>query len=427
MRLAPKANQDLRTPFGSWECCPIRPVMRPRPAHTMSRAWRCFARLDYPLGIADTLLAPGMLAVSLGDVAARDLCEQSLAIFRKFGDVWSMARAEQVLARVSVLQGDYSTARLSYEESLAVDRELGFKPGMAATLAELGYVSYRLGNLERATACYIEAVSLSQDVGLQNQGANAQFGLAQVALSGSDPQAARVLFQESLFAYRKMNDAAAVAVCLAGLAQVQTSTGQPKRAARVLGAADALLETSGARLNWHDKLYYDDSIKTIRDRLDQVTFAAAWAEGRVMQTEQAIAYALAEPVSGPGAQHPLPSLTPLRAAKEQFGGLTAREREVAALVAQGSSNREIAKLLVVSERTVGAHISNILSKLEFASRTQIATWAIAKGLSKSPGKLTRPTKSVVKSSHALRAGLLVLPRRCPALPQGEIRITSRKT
>jgi non-specific serine/threonine protein kinase len=270
-----------------------------------------------------------------------------------------------------------------YEESLAVDRELGFKPGMAATLAELGYVSYRLGNLEQATACYTEAVSLSQNVGLLNGGANAQFGLAQVALSEGDPQAAKTLFQEGLFAYRRINDAAAVAICLAGLAQVQISTGQPMRAARVLGAADALLETSGARMNWHDKLHYDSSIKTTQDQMEQVAFAAAWAEGRVLQTEQAIAYALAEP-SEPGAQHPLPSLTPLRAAKEQFGGLTAREREVAALVAQGSSNREIAKLLVVSERTVGAHISNILSKLEFASRTQIATWAIAKGLSKSP-------------------------------------------
>ena len=78
----------------------------------------------------------------------------------------------------------------------------------------------------------------------------------------------------------------------------------------------------------------------------------------------------------------MPSLTPLRAAKEQFGGLTARKREVAALVAQGNSNREIAEALVVSERTVGAHISNILSKLGMISRTQIATWAIGKGLAR---------------------------------------------
>jgi DNA-binding NarL/FixJ family response regulator len=66
--------------------------------------------------------------------------------------------------------------------------------------------------------------------------------------------------------------------------------------------------------------------------------------------------------------------------KQAFGGLTIREREVAVLIAQGKSNREIADTLVVSERTVETHISSILSKLGFTSRTQIATWAIEKGL-----------------------------------------------
>ncbi|MGO8949494.1 MAG: helix-turn-helix transcriptional regulator [Ktedonobacterales bacterium] len=65
---------------------------------------------------------------------------------------------------------------------------------------------------------------------------------------------------------------------------------------------------------------------------------------------------------------------------EQFGGLTEREREVAALLGQGKSNREIADLLVVTSRTVEKHIENILSKLGFASRAQIAVWASEKGL-----------------------------------------------
>jgi DNA-binding CsgD family transcriptional regulator len=73
-------------------------------------------------------------------------------------------------------------------------------------------------------------------------------------------------------------------------------------------------------------------------------------------------------------------LSPARARKQAFGGLTTREREVAELIAQGKSNREIAGVLVVSERTVETHISSILSKLGFTSRTQIATWAIEKGL-----------------------------------------------
>ncbi len=73
-------------------------------------------------------------------------------------------------------------------------------------------------------------------------------------------------------------------------------------------------------------------------------------------------------------------LTPERAARQAYSGLTAREREVAALIAQGKYNREIADMLVVSERTVDAHVSNIMFKLGFTSRRQIAAWATEKGL-----------------------------------------------
>lgn len=78
----------------------------------------------------------------------------------------------------------------------------------------------------------------------------------------------------------------------------------------------------------------------------------------------------------------LPPLTPRRAAKRAYDGLTRRERQVAALVAQGKSNREIAGALIVSERTAATHVGNILNKLGFTSRAQIASWAVEKGLLK---------------------------------------------
>jgi two-component system nitrate/nitrite response regulator NarL len=77
-------------------------------------------------------------------------------------------------------------------------------------------------------------------------------------------------------------------------------------------------------------------------------------------------------------------LTPLRAAKQAHGGLTAREREVAALIAAGKTNREIAETLYTSERTVATHVSNILGRLDLTSRTQVAAWAINRGLTR-PG------------------------------------------
>jgi DNA-binding CsgD family transcriptional regulator len=72
--------------------------------------------------------------------------------------------------------------------------------------------------------------------------------------------------------------------------------------------------------------------------------------------------------------------TALQAAKQAYGGLTARERDVAALIARGLSNRAIAEELIVGERTVATHVTSILAKLDFTSRSQIAAWAVERGL-----------------------------------------------
>jgi DNA-binding NarL/FixJ family response regulator len=106
--------------------------------------------------------------------------------------------------------------------------------------------------------------------------------------------------------------------------------------------------------------------------------------------EQAVTAALAE---AQGAQRPAGDaetapgarrLTPLQTAKRQHGGLTARERQVAVLVAQGKSNAAIAAELVITVRTVEAHITHILGQLGFSSRAQVAAWAVARGLAQPP-------------------------------------------
>ena len=126
----------------------------------------------------------------------------------------------------------------------------------------------------------------------------------------------------------------------------------------------------------------------------------AWLAGQRMAAEgwdKVIAYALAQPASGQprhAGTDVMPPTLPSRreAAKQKYGGLTAKEREVAALVAQGKSNREIAAELFVGLKTVEAHITNSLSKLGFTSRAQIAAWAVAKGLAEAPTDLDTLTK-----------------------------------
>ena len=89
-----------------------------------------------------------------------------------------------------------------------------------------------------------------------------------------------------------------------------------------------------------------------------------------MTLEQAVNYALAE------QETPVFDLS----LKEKFGGLTAREREVAVLITQGKSNREIAEAMTIGVKTVETYVTRILNKLGFDSRVQIATWAVEKGL-----------------------------------------------
>jgi len=79
----------------------------------------------------------------------------------------------------------------------------------------------------------------------------------------------------------------------------------------------------------------------------------------------------------------LPQPSPRQTARQAFGGLTEREREVAVLIAQGKSSRVIADELIVSERTIEKHVERIMFKLGFTSRVQIAAWVVEKRLMKS--------------------------------------------
>jgi DNA-binding NarL/FixJ family response regulator len=118
---------------------------------------------------------------------------------------------------------------------------------------------------------------------------------------------------------------------------------------------------------------YEHYLALVRASLIETEMEAEQAAGRRFSLEQAVEHAQQLPLKAPAAQK----------ARNRLDELTVREREVAALVAQGKSNGEIAAELVVSKRTVETHIANILSKLGATNRAQIVRWAIEAGLVKS--------------------------------------------
>jgi non-specific serine/threonine protein kinase len=121
-----------------------------------------------------------------------------------------------------------------------------------------------------------------------------------------------------------------------------------------------------------DRVERERQIASVRQALGDERFAEVWADGQSMSLEQAVEYALTAPPFEGRLSVPSARPTPAGLASP----LSAREQEVAVLLARGLSNRQIAEELVISSRTASTHVAHILNKLGFSNRAQIAAWAV---------------------------------------------------
>jgi non-specific serine/threonine protein kinase len=135
-----------------------------------------------------------------------------------------------------------------------------------------------------------------------------------------------------------------------------------------VGKAETLGESIGVAVTPIEQQYYRPYIAAARSQLDEAAWEAAWAKAKAMTQEEAIQYALSEktPTLSPESEE-----VPAGVREER---ITRRQQEIAVLLSRGLTNRQIAKELVISKRTVDKHVSNILRKLGLHSRSQIAAW-----------------------------------------------------
>jgi DNA-binding NarL/FixJ family response regulator len=149
-------------------------------------------------------------------------------------------------------------------------------------------------------------------------------------------------------------------------------------AARLLGAAEALFKTLGASPYPILRASYDYTVATTRATVGEDQFAAAWQEGQTMPLDAVLSAPAPAPLL---SQHPIderhappPGRAP--AARTPADDLTAREVEVLRLLAQGLTNAQMAQRLVISPRTIHAHVRAIYSKLGLPSRVAATHYAI---------------------------------------------------
>src|SRR5256885_7685662 len=193
--------------------------------------------------------------------------------------------------------------------------------------------------------------------------------LGKVVATQGEYAAAHRLYEESLAISGELGEKWVIAACLVGLGEVVAAQRQLAWAAQLWGAADALRDTLGVPIPPVELADYERSLSAARVHLGERAFAASWAQGRAMTPQQALAAQ---------GQKPTPSPTPSAPPSPQVypAGLTAREVEVLRLLAGGLTDRQIADKLVLSPRTVHAHISSIYSKLGITSRSAATRYAI---------------------------------------------------
>lgn len=336
-------------------------------------------RLEDDKGIAFTLHGMGRLATFVHDYQTAQTClEASLALYRQMADPWGEALALFCLGDVMDAMDEDQLSRTLLEESLITFREMGDICDTAFPLQSLGRHARERGDYTSAVAYLEECLELHKRFDDRIHRAIATLGLGYNVLKQGDYRRATKLYTEMVELLERRGTTVLFIEWLLPMAEIGAQFGKYLVATHLLGAATALQESILAKGSASFKFgqMYDAISKKVRAQLDETTFDAAWNAGYVMTLDQAIKYALGE-IKIPDAPD---ALTPRQAVKEKFGGLTGREREVAALIAQGKSNREIADALVLSERTVEGHVGNILNKLGFHARTQIATWATQQGL-----------------------------------------------
>ncbi|MBF6258371.1 tetratricopeptide repeat protein [Nocardia farcinica] len=230
----------------------------------------------------------------------------------------------------------------------------------------LGVAHARQGEFEQATECYRRVLSITEACGetLFRSLAVCTLGLA--IWQQGDRCSAQNLLREALRFSRGVRSPIVAALGLEALAwTVADSDGE--RAAVLTGAADNVMRSAAGSIVFYypevDQFHLDYQ-RLARKALGDKRFDAAWRRGRSMGFDVAVAYALEEAVAD----------TP----STDAATLTKREHEVADLVAEGLTNKQIATRLVISQRTAQGHVEHILAKLGFTSGAQIAAWVAEK-------------------------------------------------
>jgi predicted ATPase/DNA-binding CsgD family transcriptional regulator len=330
-----------------------------RDAFELSRA------LEDAKGIAEAYTGLALVRRTRGDYPeAETLFREALAVYERLGEEEGIARTLDRLAMNLVVAGDDDRARPLFERSLDLHRRLGDAHGIALGLYGLS-VTRPAGAHVAARAQGAESLDILRAVGDRRTFGKVLWNVADIDADLGDAELAAAQFEESLTLFVEFGDRWFSGLVLESAAFLAAGVGDAERTVSLLGAADAIWAALEVPLMARLRVRHDRVLAEASTRLGADRFAAAWEEGRGLPVGATV-----ELVAAVGA----------RSGTGAPDGLTPREIEVLGMVAKGLTDADVAEHLVVSLRTVHAHLRSIYRKLDVHTRSAATRYALEHGL-----------------------------------------------
>lgn len=297
----------------------------------------------------------------LGEPAAAVHAEQSEAVFVAVGDLIGRRTVLGFVGDIAADRGDLDGALAAYEQTRALIDDDTSALDRGLVHANIGRVRALAGDPEGAERELEVALDqLRRSSGWYQGHVLVQLGT--LARRRGDLARAEALLHEAIAHLHAYGATLEAASCLAELARLALDRANHPRAATLLAAATGLEDATGRDPAASSTSSLADDIERARAGCASDAFAAAWSRGTGLPLHQAVAVATGVDVE---IGEPPP---------QRHNVLTPREHQIAELVAEGLTNRQIAQRLVIAPGTVKTHVERILGKLGMNTRVQIATW-----------------------------------------------------
>ena len=318
-----------------------------------------------------TLWVAAWVSLVQGDEpAGRRRLEDCAELARRLDDPVLAAHAAHWTALAALFRGEVAVSVASFELAVAGLERSGDRSALLTALFQQPVALAYSGDTARARETAQRAIALSDEHGERWARAYALWATGIVRWRERDLMGAEVSAREALSATREFDDGICAALAIELLAWVSAGRREFDVAARLFGAARSVWREFGTAMSAFGPHMHADSLNAETETeaaLGPGRFGVLAGEGAGLNVDGAIGFAL-EPAPRPRPPD----------GRGEGSPLSRREQEVAALIADGLSNRAIAQALVLSTRTVDRHVERILAKLTFTSRAQVAAWVASR-------------------------------------------------